>query len=180
MQSNVIDMMWFDDPDNYLIQLVPKDHPILKQTMPKFEGDHKSLRRLAFDMFSLMVSENGVGIAANQVGIPLNMFILRDPNGFAFRDAFVCINPVISAYGDQTVDAREGCLSFPNEFCEIERPLGIIITYEDLKGKTQKKFMFGALARAAQHEADHLSGITMHDVHEKQNALRSAPQGTTT
>lgn len=146
------------------ISLVPYTDPILHEPITEFIGDAKSLRPMAFEMFNLMKAQAGVGLACPQIGERINMFVMKHDKNWAFRDAFVCINPKVIQMSDKKIKAGEGCLSYPNQYCEVERSLGCIVKYTDLAGNEQTKFLFGSLARTFQHECDHLNGITMHDV----------------
>ncbi len=143
--------------------LVPHDDVILKEIMPRFTGNPTDLREFAFSMFKVMENGNGVGIAAPQVGLRLRMMIVRSQHGYSFRDSFVCINPEVVSLSSDTEIANEGCLSFPHQVVPVRRHLGVVMKYTDLKGREQTKFFFGALARTALHEFDHLEGIVMTD-----------------
>jgi peptide deformylase len=90
-----------------MLEIVSEDHPILQKAMPQAD-DVAGLRALAQDMFLLMWSNGGVGLAAPQVGMAVRMFVMGPQAG----PNYVCINPEIKESGDTAV-AKEGCLSFP-------------------------------------------------------------------
>lgn len=114
--------------------------------------------RMAQNLFQLMIKEKGIGLAANQVGYNIRLFVM-----FVNREAFHCFNPEIISESNNLITMKEGCLSFPGEFCEIARPESILVRYANARGIYQNQEFFGIAARCFQHELDHLNGITMHE-----------------
>lgn len=118
---------------------------------------------LVSDMRKAMVDNNGVGLAANQVGKDLSIFVidqkLAEENGVP--DVF--INPEITEYSKDNDEIEEGCLSIPNYWTPIKRAKKIKIKFVDENGQKQKLKARGFLARVLQHETDHLNGITIKD-----------------
>ena len=104
-----------------------------------------------------MLHYDGVGLSANQIGIDERAFaMIRD---LEYNDIIVCFNPrVIKRYDDE-VWCEEGCLSFPDEIINIQRPNRIVVKYEDEDKKDHKIKLDGFAARVFQHEFDHLNGI---------------------
>jgi len=114
-------------------------------------------------MFDLMYSQEGIGLAANQVDLPYRFFILNLRSDPAARDEeHVFINPVITERKGLAED-REGCLSFPEIFAPVKRPEKIVLNAYTPSGDEVSCEMDGLLARAVQHEADHLDGILFID-----------------
>jgi len=113
-------------------------------------------------MFDLMYTSRGIGLAANQVDIPLRFFVANleaDPeNG----EELVFINPVISRPKGQE-ECEEGCLSFPELYSPVRRPKRVHVSAYNLDGKEIEVDLDGLLARAVQHEADHLDGVLFID-----------------
>lgn len=105
----------------------------------------------------LDATENGVGIAANQIKVLQRVFITR-PDFPDSKKTFTFINPKITSYGNKKEKAREGCLSYPEYYCDVERSETITIEYTDENGKEQSKSFSGWHARVIQHEYDHISG----------------------
>lgn len=105
------------------------------------------------EMFKIMEENNGIGLAAPQVGISKTFFIakIKDRN-------FIFINPEIEPCTHRTTSLKEGCLSLPGLEVEVTRPSGITITWTDLDNKNHKANYFGLTARIIQHEIDHLNG----------------------
>ena len=104
-----------------------------------------------------MFHHDGVGLSANQIGMDVRAFaMVRDIEN---NDVIVCFNPRIVTTGAECVWCEEGCLSFPDQFINVQRPDKIIVKYEDEEGKDHKISLSGLAARVFQHEFDHLNGI---------------------
>lgn len=115
-------------------------------------------------MFGLMKTKNGIGLAAPQVGINRRFFVLSVEG-----KNYVCINPkVVKALG-QTQTLKEGCLSFPGLEVPVQRPTVIKVEYQEASGMKRTKTFKGVLARAFLHELDHLNGIVLPHYVEKKN-----------
>lgn len=117
------------------------------------------------DMFDLMVKENGIGLAATQIGLAKRLFVMSVDGKHR-----ACFNPEILESSDLLVEFDEGCLSFPGESCKIKRPQSIVARYQDANGDWTTVALDGLEARCYQHELDHLDGITMWQRHKEQNA----------
>lgn len=115
-------------------------------------------QKLAEEMLEFMIQENGIGLAATQVGIAKRLFVMSVHG----RDR-ICFNPEIVEASDVLTEFAEGCLSFPGDQCTIKRPDTIIVRYQDAEGTWIEDNLVGLEARCFQHELDHLDGITMHD-----------------
>ncbi|PIS27363.1 MAG: peptide deformylase [Candidatus Marinimicrobia bacterium CG08_land_8_20_14_0_20_45_22] len=114
------------------------------------------------DMFETMYADNGIGLSANQVGIPLDFFIadfsLKDENG----KKMVFINPEILERQGEVV-AEEGCLSIPEIYADVTRAEKVKVRYEDVERNVHVEEFSGYFARVVQHETDHLNGIYIVD-----------------
>jgi peptide deformylase len=133
-----------------------------------FTGCDFQTEKLGREMLHLMRQENGIGLAAPQIGISKRVFVM-DVHG---RER-VCFNPEIVSASDVLSEFPEGCLSFPGEQCTIKRPDTIVVRYQDYRGDWVDDEMVGLEARCFQHELDHLNGITMWDRHKEQHAEQS-------
>lgn len=104
-----------------------------------------------------MIKENGIGLAAVQVGYPIRAFAIRtDP-------VYVCFNPrIVDAGGEQQI-AEEGCLSFPGMNIKVKRFEEVRIRFQHVDGKFITRKFGGLAARIIQHEMDHLSGILFYN-----------------
>ena len=123
---------------------------------------------LVQQMRRFMRQQNGIGLAAPQIGISRRVFVM-EIQGWQ-RD---CFNPEITGSSGNFTDFDEGCLSFPGEHCIIMRPEWVDVKYQDPKGHWHSERFSGLLARCFQHELDHLDGITMWNRHKEQHAEQS-------
>jgi peptide deformylase len=136
--------------------------PRLKQTAEPVKEVNDEIRRLVDDMAETMYAAPGVGLAANQIGVLLRVFVIDIANDDEPSDLRVFINPEITAtVGTQTWE--EGCLSFPGITEEIRRAEKVTVKALDRDGKPFELEADGLLAVAVQHENDHLNGIVMLD-----------------
>jgi peptide deformylase len=123
------------------------------------------VRQLYQDLCDSMYAENGLGIAALQLGDPRRMFIV-DPKlaGRAETDPPVAfINPEVLETSDEQQDSEEGCLSFPDIYIKVKRPMRVRVRATNLDGSTFELEGEGLLARCILHEYDHLSGKLLVD-----------------
>jgi len=129
---------------------------LLKKTKKIKNYLDSEVQKLIPRMIEVMKKSNGVGLAANQVGKSLRLCIIEEKEQ---NKLFILINPTITAFSRKKVVLQEGCLSFPQKFFSISRPEKIKARYMDESGKKVKIKAAGLLARAIQHEIDHLDGI---------------------
>lgn len=108
---------------------------------------------LARDLAECMLEYDGIGLAANQLGLPLRVFAIKS------NPILVCFNPRIVDKTTETVKLEEGCLTFPKLLLKIERPKSIKCRYTLPNGLTETHTYTGMTARIFQHELDHLDGI---------------------
>lgn len=142
------------------MKLVDPNDPILKQTCEKYNflNPQVDLRELADDMVRTMYEHNGMGLSANQVGVPLQVFVM------AAQQPILVINPKIIVESPETVELEEGCLSFPGDWLKLKRPIWIKARYNLPTGPAQTFRFEGMTARVFQHEYDHVvNGKTMFD-----------------
>lgn len=136
--------------------LVPSTDPILKQRIEQFDFSNPPTDpiQLAHDLAETMLANNGLGLSANQIGLPYRAFAIKA------EKIIVCFNPRIVDYSEETIYLEEGCLSYPNLFIKVKRPQKIKIRYTEPNGNTLTKTFNGLTARVIQHEYDHLEGIS--------------------
>lgn len=137
-------------------------HPGLRQKCAPVEEFDASLRELAGDMQRAMIMERGIGLAAPQVGRRVRMLLAEDDRG-GRTTTLVLVNPEIVAVSRETDTWNEGCLSLPELFADVRRPVQIRVRYQDLDGNEHELSDDGLLARIVQHEHDHLEGILFVD-----------------
>lgn len=126
------------------------------------------IQKLAQDMILTMVANGGIGLAAQQVGKPLQMFVVdveyrEVEGGMDESNTYVFINPVILSHSEEFVTSVEGCLSFPDEFFEMPRAKKIVVNALNYEGLPFTLEAEGLLSVVIQHEYDHCQGVTMVD-----------------
>ena len=137
--------------------------PILRQVSKPVERVDDDLRRLADDMLETMYDAPGIGLAAIQIGLPLQMLVIDLAKDDQPKEPQIIINPQIVAHGDEPSVYEEGCLSIPEYYAEVERPASVTVTYLDRDGKQQTIEAEGLMATCLQHEIDHLNGVLFID-----------------
>ena len=160
-----------------ILDVVKYGHPTLRKKGERIETVTPAIKKLIADMFETMHANKGVGLAAQQVGHAIQLTVIdvravtdrpstvelngqpADVNDFM---PLVLINPQLTPMGG-FIPGGEGCLSFPEIFAEIIRQESVDVKALDEKGKPVEFRAGGLLARAIQHEADHLNGILFID-----------------
>lgn len=132
--------------------------PVLKSRAAPVETFDDNLTRLADDMLETMRAYEGVGLAANQVGRLKRILVaaLED-------EEIVLVNPVIEDKSEELEKDTEGCLSIPEIQVEVERPVAVTVSGQDLTGEPVRIEARDLLARIMQHEIDHLDGVLILD-----------------
>ena len=164
-----------------ILEIVKYGHPVLRKKGERIESITPEIKQLIADMFATMEANHGVGLAAQQVGVAKQLTVIdvreiKDrpstleldgkPAEVASIMPLVLINPVVKPVGEP-VTGGEGCLSFPEIFAEISRPGTVDVTALNAKGKPIAFRCGGLLARAVQHETDHLNGLLFIDRMDK-------------
>ena len=137
-------------------------HPVLKQQAAPVARVDDALRDFIRDLFETMYAAEGVGLAANQVGVLQRVLVLDTTSRQPELRPLAMLNPVIVSREGETVYA-EGCLSLPGEVEDVARAAVVTVTYLDERGEPQRLCCEGLLAIAVQHELDHLDGIVFVD-----------------
>ncbi|MDQ3696379.1 MAG: peptide deformylase [Chloroflexota bacterium] len=158
-----------------LLDLVYEGDPRLRQKATKIRHVDDSLRRLAADMHETMLAARGVGLAGPQVGIMRRIAVVHIPENYDDDGApavtLNLVNPeIIRAHG--RVHAYEGCLSIPGWTGEVPRAEAITVKAIDLDNRPLRIKAHKSLARAIQHEIDHLDGILFLDRVEDKATIR--------
>lgn len=135
--------------------------PVLRQRAEPVAAVDDTVRELVEDLFETMYAARGVGLAANQVGVARRVAVVDV--GKDVPEPIVLINPEIVEAGEETDVAEEGCLSIPEIFGDIERPLRVVVRALDKEGASFQIESMGYQARAIQHEIDHLDGVLFLD-----------------
>jgi len=136
--------------------------PILKKKCRQVDNIDETLVTLTENMIETMYKASGLGLAANQVGVSSGLFVIDVGTEREKRDPVVIINPVITASEDEIL-GEEGCLSIPEMFAEVKRAQRVEVKGHDLNSNEVRYEAEGFLARAFQHEMDHLNGVLLWD-----------------
>lgn len=173
-----------------VLEVVKYGNPVLRQKGARIEKITPEIKTLVADMLETMYAAHGVGLAAQQVGRALQLTVLDvraatdrpstlkiggqeiDPGTFM---PLVLINPEVKPTGD-SVTGSEGCLSFPELYGEIARPQFADVRAINEKGEKIEFWCGGLLARATQHENDHLNGILFIDRMSRETKSELKPQ----
>ena len=144
------------------LEIVQYPHPTLRYKSKPITRVDGELRDIVRTMFDLMYQAKGIGLAANQVDLPLQLFIVNTLSDPEQGEELVFINPVITS-PKGSHEAEEGCLSIVGVNANVARPEQIHISAYDLQGNEISKTVDGLLAKAIQHETDHLEGVLFID-----------------
>jgi peptide deformylase len=173
-----------------ILDIVKYGHPVLRKKGERIESITPEIKKLIADMFETMEANHGVGLAAQQVAVAKQLTVIdvrpvtdrpstleldgkpADPHSIM---PLVLINPEITPVGEP-VSGAEGCLSFPEVFAEITRPETVDVKAMDAKGKPISFRCGGLLARAVQHETDHLNGLLFIDRMDKKTKAELQPE----
>lgn len=135
--------------------------PVLRQRAQPVSPADPDIRELVDDLFETMRAAKGVGLAANQVGVAQRVAVVDV--GEEFGPPLVLINPRIVEAGEEDDSAEEGCLSIPDVYSDVRRPVSIVLEALDQDARPYRITVTGFKARAVQHEIDHLDGILFLD-----------------
>ena len=140
-----------------MMKLIRDPDPVLKQRAENWDfKNHINAAVIEREMLAIMNASNGIGLAANQVGLLRRVFVLKLQDGRELG----CFNPWIMFGDNDKIEDNEGCLSFPNLWLKVKRHNKITAAYLDNTGKDCIIELDGIDSRCFQHELDHLEGIT--------------------
>ena len=151
------------------LKLIPPSDPRVQSAVAPFNNDmlkdegYKDRKELSESMFDTMKKYGGIGLSANQVGLPFNMFVLGDHPEIEKGLKMTCFNPMIISSSVEEETMKEGCLTFPFVFLNITRPRKVVVKYEDENGDLKEGSLDGMISRVFQHEYDHMLGKTFVD-----------------
>lgn len=135
--------------------ILPINNELLKTPCEKFNFTEPQVDpiQLYKDLAETMAHNQGLGLSANQIGLPYRAFVMTG------EQILGCFNPVIVDTSDEQVILEEGCLSEPNFFVKVKRPKKIKVRYTEPNGEVNTRVFDGMTARIFQHELDHINGI---------------------
>ena len=140
------------------MHLIKSPHPFLEKKVKEFDFDTLDAKSISEEMIEIMISEGGIGLSANQVGIDAQIFVMK-PHLLDDKSPLVIINPHLESVTVNYEDMPEGCLSHPDLFLSVKRPRGVIAKYLDISAKECTIELYDIDARCFLHEYDHLQGI---------------------
>jgi peptide deformylase len=145
--------------------------PVLRQKAKKVSKVDKSIQQLIDDMIETMRAASGVGLAANQIGVPLKIAVIEIPG----EEVIILVNPeIIKKEGERTIG--EACLSIPGYHGEIKRAVRVKVKARDKQGRNIRVKGEEFLAQALEHEIDHLNGILYIDRMEPDTLQKLEPE----
>jgi len=156
--------------DRTTYPLIPPTDPRLLMNIAPYTDDMlkvfeiKDRKELSDKMYKSMIKYGGIGLSANQVGLPFRMFVMGGHPQIEDGKVRNCFNPIIKDLSEETVLMKEGCLSFPFLFLSIKRPQWVNVQYTDENGKTVEEYLHGMSARIFQHENEHMNGYVFTDL----------------
>ena len=151
------------------LKLIPPTDPRVQSAIAPYNDEmlkdegFKDRKELSEKMFDAMKKYGGIGLSANQVGLPFNMFVLGDHPEIEKGLKMTCFNPMIISSSVEEETMKEGCLTFPFVFLNITRPRKVVVKYEDENGDLKEGSLDGMISRVFQHEYDHMLGKTFVD-----------------
>jgi peptide deformylase len=156
-----------------ILPLIIAPDPRLKKISEPVEKVDNKLKDFMRDMLETMYENKGLGLAAVQVGVHKRVIVMDIAQGSIRYDGthnpdaqpepLYLVNPEIIEESEDLFIFEEGCLSFPAQFADVERPRKVKVKYLDFEGKTQTKTFENLASVCVQHEIDHLNGITFVD-----------------
>lgn len=147
-----------------ILPIIEVPDPRLKTISTPVESVDEATRTLVADMFETMYAAPGIGLAAIQVGVAKRLLVIDlQEEGEGVKNPRVFINPEFSEPSEELSVYNEGCLSIPEQFAEVTRPVSIRCRWLDETGAAHDERIDGLLATCLQHEVDHLNGIVFTD-----------------
>jgi peptide deformylase len=138
--------------------------PVLRSSSTEWDfTTDKDAEKLESEMIAFMLAENGIGLAANQIGISKRVFVMGHLENPVFPKPFALFNPEILESSEEEVLDQEGCLSFPGIWLTVKRPAWVKVRYFDSSGTEHIEKYEGYVSKCFQHELDHLNGVCFVD-----------------
>lgn len=153
-----------------IFTLVPETHVVLRSKLPEFDFSNPPVNPNTFasSLVETCKKHNGLGLSANQCGFNYRVFVMGSEDNYV---AF--FNPEITWSSEEKIKMEEGCLTYLDLFLNIERPISIMVRYQDFNGEKKTAQFAGLTARCFQHELDHMNGI-VYTMHVKPLAMQMA------
>jgi len=145
-----------------ILDIVKYGNPVLNKKC-KSVSQFSNIQLVVENMFDSMYEAEGIGLAANQVGLNMNLFIIDVTHTDEADDTHVFFNSEILSFSGEKTVFQEGCLSLPGIALDVQRPEKIVLKYQTIDQEWHEDKFEGLLSRAIQHEMDHLNGIFIVD-----------------
>jgi len=145
------------------MQLIQSPNSFLTRKVKPFDFNELDAKQISGEMCQIMMAKNGLGLAANQVELDVQIFVMRPIENKEVTKPFAVINPVIMKVDSDTVLGKEGCLSHLGLLLNIRRPKTLVAKFLDIDAKECILEFSGIDARCFLHEYDHLQGIEFTD-----------------
>ena len=136
------------------MKLIKAPDEFLEKKVKDFDFNTMDAEKISTEMFDIMKKYEGVGLAANQVGLDAQIFIMGEDKPMTI------INPMITEVSTNKVEMMEGCLSFPGIWVKVKRPKKVTVRWQNMKGETLMQHLDGIESKCFQHELDHIDGVT--------------------
>jgi len=153
------------------LRIIRYPHPTLRHVSKTIRRVDAELTTIVERMFDLMYEAQGIGLAANQVDLPLRFFVVNLAGKPGEGEERVFLNPVITR-PKGSEESEEGCLSLPGMYGDVTRPKQVRIHAYDVSGNVIQEDASGMLARVLQHELDHLDGVLFFDRMDEMKRLK--------
>jgi peptide deformylase len=136
------------------LKLIPEDSPMLLEPCQEFDFENPphDPKELAESLYNCMIKNDGLGLSANQVGLPYRVFTMRS------NPPLTLFNPRVVNASKNEILAKEGCLSYPLLYLNVKRPDQCRVRFQNENGETMTETFVGLIARVALHEYDHMEG----------------------
>jgi peptide deformylase len=141
------------------MKLISSPNEFLSKVTKPFDFDSMDAKQVSGEMCQIMMAKNGIGLAANQVGVDAQIFVMRPTQHAEVTKPFAVINPIILEVSNEIEAGKEGCLSHIGLVLNISRPKSLVTQFLDIDGRECILELSGIDARCFLHEYDHLQGI---------------------
>ena len=138
-------------------------NPVLRQISEPVKIVNSEVKNLMDDMLETMYAAPGIGLAAVQIGILKRVIVIDLSKDVEKKEPLFIVNPEITFKSKELTSYEEGCLSIPDQFAEVKRPISCKINFLDYEGNKKEIDAEGLLATCIQHEIDHLNGVLFID-----------------
>ena len=168
-----VDKLMKKKDDKTILPLIPPSDPRLLMQIAPFQDDTlkqfklKDRNELAKIMYDTMTKYGGLGLSCNQVGLPYRMFVMGGHPSIEDGKVRYVFNPLVNDMSEETINLKEGCLSFPFLFLMINRPKWVSVKYTDQNNEEIEETIHGMSARIFQHENEHMNGYIFTDLVSK-------------